>query len=71
MFFIVLFVCITFIRRSVTSDGRDINHALPKLDESSPTISFFRVDEGPLDGDFQICDVMETEIDEFLVLFFA
>jgi hypothetical protein len=73
VFFIVLFVRVTLIGRSITSHGRNIDHSSSEFDECSPghTINTEWKLGIPFDGKFQVCYIVETEIDELLVLFLA
>lgn len=73
VFFIVLFVRVTLIGRSITSHGRNIDHPSSEFDECSPghTINTEWKLGIPFDGKFQVCYIVETEIDELLVLFLA
>jgi len=71
VFFVVFFVRITFVGGSITSHRRNIDHSSSEFDECSSVYSInserdWRV---PFDGEFQVCYVVETEIDELLVLF--
>lgn len=71
VFFIVLFVRVTLVGRSITSHGRNIDHSSSEFNECSSghTINTEWELEIPFDGEFQVRYIVETEIDELLVLF--
>lgn len=52
--------CFSFCLGAVPPDGRDIDHSCPVLDECAS-----------LDGDLQVGDVMQAEVQEGLQLLFA
>lgn len=57
---IILIERIPLLHTSIPSNGRDINHAIPKLYKRAP-----------LNGNIQIRDVMQDKLDELLVLVLA
>lgn len=58
MFFVVFLVGVTFFRGRVTTNRRDINQSLSKLDECPSIYQSWREFGGPFDGDVQICNVV-------------
>ena len=73
MFLVESFVRIALFDRGIPSNGRNINHPSSELDKGSPDAGQLVAAKRdiPFDGNFQVCDVMEAEIDEVLVLLFS
>lgn len=70
MFLVVLFISVTFVRRSISTHGRNIDHSSAEFHKCTPSITSIEL-EIPLDGNFQISHVMQTKIDELLVFVFT
>lgn len=55
-----LLVLVPLLDARIPADRADVDHAVPELDESAP-----------LDGDVEIGDVVQAEVDELLVVLLA
>ena len=60
MLMIVLFKLVSFLLRTVATNWRNVNHAIAELDKSSP-----------FNRNLQISDMLQYEVYELLILWFA
>ena len=69
MFPIVLFVRATFFFRRISANRRDVDHPCTEFDKGSAPISHKMCEAVPFDWDFQISDIVQTEVNQLLVFF--
>ena len=58
VFCVIWYKRVTFLGGCITTDWRDIDHSLSKLDKCSSTVSHVPVRGEPFDGNFKICNVV-------------